>query len=229
MSHSQIGASHPFQVRLPDGNVTGRPFRESAGSQYHNTVMETSHILQPLARRLGTLAMIAALGLSCGQRLSWPAVLESIREQFPDVRQLQTQELAEWLADPSRRPPLLLDARTEAEFEVSHLAGARHFPEETPPAELLETAGADQPVVVYCSVGYRSSAVARRLREAGFTEVYNLEGSIFKWANEGRPVYRQEQTVQEVHPYDSLWGTLLDRHLHSYGIRPREGSGPPDP
>ena len=44
--------------------------------------------------------------------------------------------------------------------------------------------------------------------------VFNLEGSLFKWANEGRPVYRGSERVQEVHPFDEDWGELLDESLH---------------
>jgi hypothetical protein len=29
---------------------------------------------------------------------------------------------------------------------------------------------------------------------------------IIRWANEGRPVYRDGRAVAEVHPYDDQWG-----------------------
>jgi hypothetical protein len=48
--------------------------------------------------------------------------------------------------------------------------------------------------------------------------VFNLEGSLFQWANEGRPVYRDDVPVQAIHPYDARWGRLLDRRFHSRGI-----------
>ena len=71
-------------------------------------------------------------------------------------------------------------------------------------------------IVTYCSVGYRSAGVAQRLRAAGFTQVYNLEGSLFRWANEGRPLYRGDTLVHQVHPYDRVWGTLLKEELRAY-------------
>ena len=67
----------------------------------------------------------------------------------------------------------------------------------------------ETPIVTYCAVGYRSGALATKLREAGFTNVRNLEGSIFQWANEHRPLVREDQPVTTVHPYSSLWGRLL--------------------
>ena len=54
-----------------------------------------------------------------------------------------------------------------------------------------------------------SSDLATRLREAGFTRVQNLEGSIFQWANEHRTLVRNDQPVSRVHPYSKLWGRLL--------------------
>ena len=149
--------------------------------------------------------------VSAGQALSWAVVKQQIRTAFPDVQSLSTDELAAWLADADRPAPLLLDVRAEAEYAVSHLAGARHLAPEATPFSALASVPKDAPLVTYCSVGYRSAAMAARLREAGFTNVRNLEGSIFAWANEGRPVYRAGVAVPEVHPYDARWGLLLDK------------------
>ena len=71
--------------------------------------------------------------------------------------------------------------------------------------------GAGSTVVVYCSVGYRSAELVKRLKATGAGNVFNLEGSLFRWANEGRPVYRGAERVFEVHPYDADWANLLDR------------------
>jgi hypothetical protein len=51
--------------------------------------------------------------------------------------------------------------------------------------------------------------------------VRNLDGSIFAWANEGRPLERNGQPAQLVHPYDALWGKLLDPARRA----PRRGPG----
>jgi rhodanese-related sulfurtransferase len=147
--------------------------------------------------------------------LSWNAVLRLLRMRFPDVRSLPAEVLAAWLAS-EREPPVLLDVRTAEEYAVSHLAGALRVDPETEPAALPAALARTAPVVAYCSVGYRSSALAARLQEAGFTAVYNLEGSLFAWANAGRPVYRGGTRVREVHPYNTLWGTLLLAGLHAY-------------
>jgi 3-mercaptopyruvate sulfurtransferase SseA len=64
--------------------------------------------------------------------------------------------------------------------------------------------------VTYCSVGYRSAALAQQLQAMGCKKVFNLEGSLFEWVNQGYPVYQGEQVVKSVHPFNRLWGLLLN-------------------
>jgi rhodanese-related sulfurtransferase len=120
----------------------------------------------------------------------------------------------------SNDAPVLLDVRREKEFAVSHLEGARRA--ESLDELLVALAGVpgDTLIVLYCSIGERSSRRARELGERGFTNVYNLEGSIFDWANNGFSVYRGGVEVREVHPYSWSWGRLLNKELHAR--KPRE-------
>lgn len=82
-------------------------------------------------------------------------------------------------------------------------------------------------MVAYCSVGYRSSSLIQTLvnelakpeynayRQS--IEVYNLEGSIFKWANEKRTIVSHNNSITtSVHPYNVIWGRLLNHELQSY-------------
>jgi rhodanese-related sulfurtransferase len=151
----------------------------------------------------GAAALFGAAGVD-----AWPQLKAKIRREFPRVRQLSTAELAAWLADKSRPQPVLLDVRAQAEFDVSHLAGARRVEPDSDAAKVA--APKDAPFVTYCSVGWRSSALATRLQAAGFANVRNLEGSIFQWANEGRPIENARGPAEKVHPFDKMWGALLD-------------------
>lgn len=69
--------------------------------------------------------------------------------------------------------------------------------------------------MTYCSVGYRSGGFAKKLQDAGYTNVQNMSGSIFQWANEGRPIERDGHRVDKVHPYSSTWGKLLKPELRA--------------
>lgn len=141
---------------------------------------------------------------------SWQAVERDLATRYGDVPTVSTAALADWLADSTRAAPVLLDAREPAEYAVSHLPGARRVDPDASAAALRRFVEPGRPVVVYCSVGVRSAGVAARLRQAGVADVANLEGSIFRWANEGRPVVRAGRAVGEVHPYNAVWGALLD-------------------
>ncbi|MYA18443.1 MAG: rhodanese-like domain-containing protein [Gammaproteobacteria bacterium] len=143
----------------------------------------------------------------------WAKTLRIVRETFPDVPQLSTERLAEALE--ADADVVLLDARSKEEFETSHLQGAVRATSIRSAREALKEHGKKSMVVVYCSVGYRSSRLAQKLRATGVENVFNLEGSLFKWANEGRPVYRASEQVRTVHPFDEDWGDLLDRALWS--------------
>jgi rhodanese-related sulfurtransferase len=138
------------------------------------------------------------------------AMKRIVRAKFPSVQQLSTSELAAWLADRSRPAPLLLDAREPAEFAISHLPDAVRVTPAAKAGELKPLLSGNRPVVVYCSVGYRSSALVERLAKAGVANVASLEGSIFAWANEGRPLVSNGQPASVVHPYAAKWGRLLN-------------------
>ncbi len=105
--------------------------------------------------------------------------------------------------------PVLIDARAREEFDVSHLDGASWAPDLSIASARLAAHGKDALVVVYCSVGWRSSVLARQLMQNGYSRVFNLEGSIFEWANAGLPVYQNGRLVKQVHPYNAHWGALL--------------------
>ena len=146
--------------------------------------------------------------------LSFEAIRAAIAREFPDVPFVTGAALEAELRGPSNRRPLLLDARSAEEFAVSRLRGATRIDPDRPD---LRLGGPDRrrAIVVYCSVGYRSAHVARALRRAGYRDVRNLEGGIFAWANAGRPVYRGDRAVRDVHPYDSDWGRLLRAELRT--------------
>lgn len=168
-------------------------------------------------RHLAASALcMLSVQIGCSQDLTWRAVNKMIESNVPNVPIITTDSLATRLADASASRPLLLDARSKEEFAVSHLAGARRVDPSATTFPSLDSLDRDTPIVVYCSVGYRSSRIVKRLREKGFTNASNLRGSIFRWANEGRPVVRNGTPVRAVHPYDETWGVLLQENLRAY-------------
>jgi len=138
-----------------------------------------------------------------------------IRLKFPNVRQITTKELAQWLLNLATQQPLVLDARTQAEYAVSHLNEAVRIDSITPDLTAVSTVSKDTPIVVYCSIGYRSAKIAQQLQREGFCCIFNLSGGLFQWANEGRTVFKDEHPTQIVHPYNAMWGKLLKARNHA--------------
>ena len=152
----------------------------------------------------------AAVVLIAGRGVAFEAIRRLTAHKFPDVQWIDRADLARWREDPGRTQPLLIDARTKPEYQVSHLRDALLIDPSRPSLRPLKTLAKNDPIVVYCSVGYRSARLAHWLGGQGYTNVRNLAGSIFQWANEDRPVFRDDRPTTEVHPYDRRWGLLLE-------------------
>jgi sterol desaturase/sphingolipid hydroxylase (fatty acid hydroxylase superfamily)/rhodanese-related sulfurtransferase len=160
--------------------------------------------------------LVSLIGsVSAGKGPDWPDVLAAVRAEFPTVKQLSPPQFSEWLKDEKRAAVILLDVRSKEEYEISHISGARRFPPGTNASTLLTEVEKEHPIVTYCSVGYRSAEMAERLQSAGFTQVYNLEGSIFAWVNQGYPVVKGGKRVYSVHPLNVKWGSLLNKKYRS--------------
>jgi len=132
-----------------------------------------------------------------------------IRWKFDDVHHITPAELSSWLEDANRTSPMLLDIRMEKEFAVSHLPNARRVSPNVESEALKPYL--NEPVVVYCAVGYRSAQMARRLQALGHTNVFNLEGAIFAWAAEGLPL----EGGDKVHPYNAMGRRMLADELEA--------------
>lgn len=111
---------------------------------------------------------------------------------------------------------VLLDTRTYQEFEVSHIQGARWVGFDDFNLNKVDSLPKDTTIVLYCSVGYRSDLVGKKLEEAGYQRVFNLWGGIFAWINDGAAVYANHKPTNQIHPYSPTWGFWLSRGEKTY-------------
>ena len=110
---------------------------------------------------------------------------------------------------------IILDSRELPEFEISHLPDAKWVGHTD--FSMLRISGIpkDATVVVYCSIGVRSENIAEKLLATGFSNVRNLYGGIFTWANEQKKLVEQyHKPTLALHGYDQNWAKLLDHHVH---------------
>ena len=139
-----------------------------------------------------------------------------ITETFPDVPSIDTAGLSELMRDPMQTV-VLLDVREPDGVSRSAIWKARYGrPRSTRPRPWYMTRRRAPRSWPTARWGYRSAGLVAELRERGVAGVYNLTGSIFRWANEDRPLYRGTAQARHVHPFDESWGTLLDADRRSY-------------
>jgi len=161
------------------------------------------------------IVLAAGYGAAKTSAFQWFMLRMSLRSQFPHVEWISAGELGQWLEDRQRQQPILLDVRTANEWKVSHLPGARRVDPGVPVEAALPMSSRQAPVVTYCAVGFRSAELASRLRAAGFTHVQNLDGGIFEWANQHRPLVQDGKRASRVHPYNEFWARLLSKNLRA--------------
>ncbi len=113
---------------------------------------------------------------------------------------------------------ILLDAREENEFLVSHIPGARHIGYNEFKKGSLPDADKNQMIILYCSVGYRSEKIGEKLKEAGYTNVWNLYGGIFEWVNRGGELINESGKTNLIHPYSKIWGVWLKKGKKAYSV-----------
>ena len=153
--------------------------------------------------------------------VSWESVDKKIRREFPSVQSVSTDVLLTRYGVSDAKLPIIIDVREDGEYRVSHLDDALHLESAKAIADVIAGRGLskDTEIIVYCSVGYRSAAVAADLQERGFTQVLNLEHSLFEWANKGYPMTSASGSTDKVHPFNKAWSVLVDDSLHAYPAR----------
>jgi rhodanese-related sulfurtransferase len=114
---------------------------------------------------------------------------------------------------------LILDAREIEEFQVSHLKNAIYVGYDNFNLQATTSSLKDRtkPIVVYCSIGVRSEDIAEQLKDAGYTNIYNLYGGIFEWKNKNLPVYNlKNNPTDSIHAYSKRWGKYLNKGIKVY-------------
>ena len=76
----------------------------------------------------------------------------------------------------------VVDVRSEREYDQEHIINSQNIDFNSPTFdEDITKLDKEKPVILYCKGGIRSAKCAKKLKEAGFEKVYDLEGGISKW------------------------------------------------
>lgn len=107
---------------------------------------------------------------------------------------------AEAVMSINRDGAIVVDVRTEKEYQEGHIMNSLHIP-----LGMLENRISElkdfktQPVILVCKTGSRSSTAASTLKKQGFDSVKNLNGGILAWSSANLPV-TTEKTKQKKTP-----------------------------
>ena len=191
-------------------------------------VVKRTQDVRSLRWGLGALALCVAVGVHVGttaargtaaavEPIVWSSVVRMIELMWPAVQQLPTAELA-WRIE-AHEPVLLIDTRAKEEYLVCHPPGAVWAESPAQLRAAVSKVPATPLIVLYCSVGVRSSKTAAMLMRDGGHTVATLRGSIFQCANEGRALEADGRAAMPVHPYNRVWGQLLEPRLRASGAQ----------
>lgn len=91
----------------------------------------------------------------------------------------------------NRDNALVIDLSASNDFEKGHIAGSKSVqPSQFDPENKLLANAKDLPVVVVCRTGQGSADAAKRLKKAGFTQVFWLDGGIAAWQQADLPLVK---------------------------------------
>lgn len=114
------------------------------------------------------LALTMALCAACGSKT--------------DYQTMEINDAAEMIAADDGH--LLVDVRTQAEFEEKHIPGAILLPvEDIKDGRLERLPDKDQTILLYCRTGRRAEDAAAYLAKKGYTNIYEI-GGIIDWKGE---------------------------------------------
>jgi rhodanese-related sulfurtransferase len=124
------------------------------------------------------------------------------------ARRLDVQTLQERLATDTA--PRVLDVRTPAEFETSHIPGAYNVPLDTLREHRAELRRhLDEDVVLVCRSGARAAQAEEALAGAGLPGLRVLDGGMVAWESAGAPVNRGRETWELERQVRLVAGTVV--------------------
>src|ERR1017187_1032418 len=102
--------------------------------------------------------------------MSWAAILLCGASRSLSIHNVSPTDADKLLAEGG---VLLLDVRTQKEFQDGHIPSAHLIPLTDLPRRMTEITDKTQPILVYCGTGTRSAKAARLLYREGYKDVYN--------------------------------------------------------
>lgn len=146
--------------------------------------MSTIHFYKTTSKAL--IVLLALYGMN-----TWGDIKtkqEIGREAKSKAPHISSQQLSEYLSGDESF--ILLDIRTEAEYQAGHIQGAQWFARgrlEYYIQDLIKDP--DSKIVLYCRTGGRSALATLTLQDMGYNNVVDLNGGFKEWVSDGNSFY----------------------------------------
>lgn len=118
--------------------------------------------------------MALLLGWIVWQRFIWP--------KMSGVKSMSATEYMQM----RNKSHTLVDVRQLGEWQSGHAPHALHIPLNEISQRMHEVSK-DQPVILICASGTRSSMAATAFANGGYSDVYNFSGGMASWSSAGLP------------------------------------------
>ena len=110
---------------------------------------------------------------------------EEITKTQPEVKNISPKQAMKLIE--KEKDVFVLDVRTQEEYDKVHIKNANLIPIQEL-EQNINKIPKDKKVIVHCAKGKRSARACEILKDKGLKELYNVEGGIDKWQEEGFPV-----------------------------------------
>lgn len=115
-------------------------------------------------------------------------IYTEVSSLFRGYKALRPAELTALI---NRENALVVDLSASGDFTKGHIAGSKNVaPSQFDPESKMLAPAKTLPVVLVCRNGQASASSAKRLKKAGFTQVYWLEGGIAAWQQADLPLVK---------------------------------------
>ncbi|MBW2252050.1 MAG: rhodanese-like domain-containing protein, partial [Deltaproteobacteria bacterium] len=122
---------------------------------------------------------------------------EGYKKDFPKVKDFSAEQSLQLM---DRGKIIFVDIRETEEQAVSMITGAITEME----FRRNPSAYRDYIIIGYCTIGFRSGKLARKLKKKGIS-MYNMQGGILAWLHAGGIVHKDGKPVNRVHVYSRKW------------------------
>lgn len=158
---------------------------------------------------MGVVLILSMIALTACKAPGSSLEKEIESDSSPGEYQKISAEEAKKMMD-TENDAMIVDVRTQEEYEEKHINGAILIPNETigdtTPKELLDK---EAPILVYCRTGVRSREAAEKLLKLGYTHVYDI-GGITSWPYDNVSSGSAETKSTENPSFSSFTATDLD-------------------